>query len=302
MRRTARLVLAAGLALGGGAAVSAPAEAAACSTTSGVTVVVTFPGGRTSTRCAPGDPGSGFAALSGAGFAVTPVQRFPGALCRIDGTPASDPCVNMPPTSAYWSYWHASRGGSWSYSTLGAGSHDPAPGSVEGWSFGSGGAPAVAPPPPIVTPRPTTTPRPSTTSPRPRPSTTTARPRPSTTSPRPRPTTPGALPRPTTPSARPTVVVTADGTPRAAPGPPAPPAPRRAAPPSAATTSASAPAASSTSAAPDGTTTAAEATNADAAAPAAAPASTPWSLVAGALAIAALAVTAFAARRRRATH
>jgi hypothetical protein len=105
-----------------------------------------FDGG-ISVACAPGDPGSGVDALSNAGFGVTGTSRWGLAfVCRINGKPDTDPCINTPPTNAYWSYWHASRGGSWSYSGLGASVYDPPVGSVEGWSFGSGGAPGIAPP------------------------------------------------------------------------------------------------------------------------------------------------------------
>jgi hypothetical protein len=122
------------------AAPAAPASAAACSGTSGVTVVID-----STAYCAPGDPASGLAALQ-AVASVVQVQTQPGFVCRINGAPASDPCVRTPPATAYWSYWHAQPGGSWQYSNLGAASYDPAPGSVEGWSFGSGGRPGIAPP------------------------------------------------------------------------------------------------------------------------------------------------------------
>ncbi|WP_285665834.1 hypothetical protein [Actinorhabdospora filicis] len=130
--------------------VASPAQAAGCTGTSGVTVVVDFTafGGTVERRCALGDPASGLAALESSGFLITGTQRWGKAfICRIDGLPtaANEPCVNTPPASAYWSYWHAQPGGSWSYSTLGATSYNPAPGSVEGWSFGSGAQPTVAP-------------------------------------------------------------------------------------------------------------------------------------------------------------
>ena len=35
--------------------------------------------------------------FTGAGFSLTYVQRQPGFVCRINGQPASDPCVNTPP-------------------------------------------------------------------------------------------------------------------------------------------------------------------------------------------------------------
>lgn len=116
----------------------------ACPRGKGVTVVVDF-GPTTSVKCATGDPRSGLAALTGAGFKVVMVQRFPGAVCRINGIPSrtQEACVVMPPSTRYWSYWHAVRGGRWIYSTSGAASYDPKPGTVEGWSFGAGKPPST---------------------------------------------------------------------------------------------------------------------------------------------------------------
>ncbi|SFQ50539.1 hypothetical protein SAMN05421810_108145 [Amycolatopsis arida] len=127
-----------------GPAAAATTTAGACTGTSGVTVVVDFAelGGGIETRCAPGDPASGLEALTGAGFTYDFVPGYPGFICRIDELP--DPC-NGAPVTAYWSYWHAQPGGSWSYSQLGAGNYDPAPGSVEGWAFGAGQEPGVNP-------------------------------------------------------------------------------------------------------------------------------------------------------------
>ncbi|ATE53872.1 hypothetical protein [Actinosynnema pretiosum] len=142
--------LATALALLWTALVPAPASAAACD---GVTVVVDFGAlGGVRTGCAPGDPASGIAALNSAGFPHAYVPRQPGLVCQISALPS--PC-NGAPASAYWSYWHAPAGGSWTYSSSGAGSYDPAPGSVEGWSFGAGNPPALAPPaPPAPQPQP----------------------------------------------------------------------------------------------------------------------------------------------------
>ena len=171
MRLRLRRALAAAVALVAAAApvlsFPATAEAAACSGTSGVTVVVDFGslGGGVSTRCAPGDPSSGVDALQRAGFVVTPVngEAF---VCRIDGKPAEDRCMVTPPSTAYWAYWHAKRGGSWTFSSAGAGTYNPAPGTVEGWAFGASRKPSVAPPPlPAPSPtRTTTAPRPTATS------------------------------------------------------------------------------------------------------------------------------------------
>ena len=92
-------------------------------------------------------------------------QMFPGSVvCRINGYPESDPCVRMPPADAYWAFFHAKRGGSWTYSSTGVTSYDPAPGTVVGFRFGSGQQPRTAPPEPTATSEPdptktTTTPR-----------------------------------------------------------------------------------------------------------------------------------------------
>lgn len=142
----AALTLAAG-ALAAGAAPAA--QAASCEAGAGVTVVVDFAslGGGVGTRCAPGDPSSGVQALIDAGYRPERARLEAGYfLCRIDGKPASDPCGRAAGSSAYWSYWHARPGGSWSFSNTGAGTFDPAPGSVEGWAYGAGKPPSVAPP------------------------------------------------------------------------------------------------------------------------------------------------------------
>ena len=137
-------VLAAGLVAVGSAA-APPAYAAACTGKKGVTVVVDFTklGGKVKTACDPANPATGLAALTGAGFSYTFVPRQPGFVCTIDKKP--NPC-NGAPATAYWSYWHAKRHGKWVYSSLGAGSYKPAPGTVQGWSFGAGHAPRIPPP------------------------------------------------------------------------------------------------------------------------------------------------------------
>jgi MYXO-CTERM domain-containing protein len=153
--------LAAGVLAGGWlVALAAPAQAAGCQNGGGVTVVVDFAslGGGVQVGCAQGSPASGKAALDGAGFSHDDVVGQPGLICRIDARP--NPC-NGAPTSAYWSYWHAQPGGAWSYSTLGAGGYVPPRGSVEGWAFGAGARPGIAPPrlpAPPPAPKPTTHP------------------------------------------------------------------------------------------------------------------------------------------------
>lgn len=168
VRRLAGTVAATGLALAGLVLAAAPASAAACSGTSGVTVVVDT-GGSISTRCASGDPSSAWKALEAAGFGTTPVQTFPGALCQINGYPETS-CVRMPPASAYWAFFHAKAGGSWTYSSSGVASYNPSPGTVVGFRFGSGGQPGIAPPsaPATSKPAPTTAqPKPTTAAPKP---------------------------------------------------------------------------------------------------------------------------------------
>lgn len=164
-RRVLAAVAVAGLATG----VTPPqAHAADCA---GVTVVVDFGslGGGVRTGCAPGDPASGAAALSGAGFGYTYAARQPGFVCRINGLPADDPCVTTSPPTAHWSYWHAQPGGSWTYSGAGASGRDPAPGGVEGWAFGAGAPPSVPPPAPAPQPQPQPQPQPPAQQPQPQP-------------------------------------------------------------------------------------------------------------------------------------
>jgi hypothetical protein len=146
-RLLAALVLVAGAA-GAAAASSAEAgEVEAAGACDGVWVVVDARkvGGSITTRCASGNPESGLAALKAAGHTYEFVPRVPGMVCTIDRRP--DPC-NGAPSDAYWSYWHAEEGGSWTYASRGAGSRDPQPGEVEGWAFGSGDEPGTSPPAP----------------------------------------------------------------------------------------------------------------------------------------------------------
>lgn len=128
-------------------AIPVPVSAAGCD---GVTVVVDFRGlgGGVQQGCAPGSPASGVAALAAAGFGYTYASRQPGFVCRINEKPGADAdrCVTTSPASAYWSYWHAAPGGSWSYSSQGAATYAPARGTVEGWAFGAGEQPGMAPP------------------------------------------------------------------------------------------------------------------------------------------------------------
>ena len=145
-------VVVVGLLLGAGHATAVPAAAGggACTGTSGVTVVVDFTafGRGVSVSCAPGSQSSGFDALTAAGFQFDQSANFPGAICRIKGFPGpgAEDCQNMPPPSAYWSYWHANSGKTtWTRSSLGAATYQPKPGSVDAWAFGAGTAPSFTP-------------------------------------------------------------------------------------------------------------------------------------------------------------
>jgi len=131
----------------GTVAIPVPAQAAVCSGTSGVSVIVQFPDGHIETGCAPGDPANGIQALTGAGFTYDPVPGQQGAtVCHINGQPAAGEKCWQPPD--YWAYFYAQRGGEWTYSTYGPGNRDPKPGTVEGWKFGGSATnkPSMAPP------------------------------------------------------------------------------------------------------------------------------------------------------------
>jgi hypothetical protein len=190
-------------AAGGLGCLVAPAAAAAeaCPGSTGVTVVVEYGavGSGTSTGCAA--DGGGQTAdrlLKATGHALTYVQRFPGFVCRIDGLPGDDPCVNTPPADAYWGlWWSDGKTGEWSYSSLGAGSLAiPAGGYVAMvWDGSTGTVRPQADPAPHPTPTPSPTPTPTPTK---KPSPT------ATATPTPRPSsTPSASSSPDEPTAAP---------------------------------------------------------------------------------------------------
>jgi hypothetical protein len=165
-----------------------------------VTVVVEFHElGRGSAQSCVADGGGRAAArlLKDAGYALDYVQRFPGFVCRIDGVPADDPCVNTPPADAYWGlWWSDGTTGKWTYSSLGAASLTvPAGGYVAMvWDGSAGtvaptaGAPVHPTPSPTPTRRPTPTPTPAPTPTTPTPAPTTAMPTTDTPTPSPKPT------------------------------------------------------------------------------------------------------------------
>jgi len=122
-----------------------------CSGTSGVTVTVDFTafGGVEQTRCAAGAQTSGITAMQNAGFTPAGTTHYGLAfVCRINNlpSPTQDPCVNTPPPTAYWAYYHALAGATtWSYSSSGASSYKPPLGSIDAWAFGNGATPSLTP-------------------------------------------------------------------------------------------------------------------------------------------------------------
>ncbi|CAM3367314.1 hypothetical protein [Stackebrandtia soli] len=130
-----------------------------CPDGDGVTVVIDFQelGGSTIVRCAPGDQATGHAALKNAGIEIAGTNRWGEAfICRIEGKPgpADEPCIDTPPASAYWSYWHAPNNGNWTYSQWGVMNRKPPPGSFEGWSFSKDRTSTTNPPPRVAPSRP----------------------------------------------------------------------------------------------------------------------------------------------------
>lgn len=130
-----------------------------CPDATGVTVIIDFQelGGTTIVRCAPGPQGTGLDALRNAGIVVTGTARWGlGFICRIEGRPgaASEACIDTPPASAYWSYWHAPNAGSWHYSDWGVKNRKPPAGSFEGWSFSKNKTATTSPPPRLAPVRP----------------------------------------------------------------------------------------------------------------------------------------------------
>ncbi len=150
---------------------AAPARAEACSTATGVTVVVDFNGlgGGVQGACLADGGGEKASVLfEEGGFALTYAQREPGFVCRVAGVPTSDPCVNTSPANAYWGlWWSDGKNGRWTYSSLGAASLRIPDGGYAAFSWDDveGSAePSYAPAPhptQTPTPSPSTSPSPS---------------------------------------------------------------------------------------------------------------------------------------------
>lgn len=97
------------------AALASPAAAAACTGSQGVTVVV-----GTDVRCDADGGGRAASNFTDVGHKLTYATRAAGFVCRVNGAPASDPCVEASPVDAYWAlFWSDGTSGEWVYSSLG---------------------------------------------------------------------------------------------------------------------------------------------------------------------------------------
>jgi hypothetical protein len=131
MRRLAGALLAAGIAtVPLAAAPPAGAQAAQC-----VALVVDRAPGSYSIGCVTWSAGvTGTQVLQRAGHTIE--FRRDGLVCKIDGYPGGACGADA---THYWSYWHRAPGvTSWSYSTEGPATYQPAANSTEGWAYQNG--------------------------------------------------------------------------------------------------------------------------------------------------------------------
>lgn len=100
---------------------ASPAHAAGACADGGVTVVVDNGslGGGIAESCVAGGGGEKAAQLLSVGHSLTRVQRFPGAVCKVDGLPGDAGCVSMPPANAYWGLFWSDGSGGWTFSSTG---------------------------------------------------------------------------------------------------------------------------------------------------------------------------------------
>ncbi|WP_209020562.1 hypothetical protein [Nocardioides sp. 1609] len=144
-----------------------------CPDDTGVTVVVDFQqlGGDPIVRCNPTSTrGTGLDALQGSGIQVEGVQRWGLAfVCRVENRPSAvetlaiegdedyrEGCLDTPPASGYWSYWHAGNNCAWTYSQWGVKNRDFVAGGFEGWSFSLNAGSGDNPRPRVAAVRPGT--------------------------------------------------------------------------------------------------------------------------------------------------
>ncbi|MFS3127947.1 hypothetical protein ACLM5J_06045 [Nocardioides sp. Bht2] len=165
---TATGVLSVAAGLVGVLGTATPAEAAVCSGSTGVTVVVDYNGlgGGTSTGCAAdGGDQRASAIFPGAGFPLQYASRSQGFVCRVTGVPSDDPCTEAAPATKYWSlWWSDGRSGTWNYASQGAGSLRIPEGGYVAFSWHEGTGRAAAP---GVSPTPRTASKPQPNKPKP---------------------------------------------------------------------------------------------------------------------------------------
>lgn len=169
VRRLSRLVASAALAAAAGVVLPAsPSWAATCSGDTGVSVVVDFSklGGGVATGCVADGGGDTAASLFEVDHDLTRVQQYPGAVCKVDNTPADAACQNMPPTDAYWGLFWSDGSGGWVYSSEGVDSLDIPDGGSVAFAWQDGGDrdyPGAAAPQTADEPSPSPSPSPSPT-------------------------------------------------------------------------------------------------------------------------------------------
>jgi hypothetical protein len=160
------------LVVAGAGFVPGPATADGYCSGSGVNVVVDYGalGGGLVKGCDASGNRNAARAFENTRHQLSYAQRQPGFVCRVDGVPASDPCVNTSPADAYWGlYWSDGTSG-WKYSSVAAGSLSLPAGATVAFSWQNGGdadLPGTSPAPPPAasqasptasSPRPTRTP------------------------------------------------------------------------------------------------------------------------------------------------
>ena len=99
-------------------AFTGPAEAKACPAGTGVTVVV-----NSSVGCDKNGGGTAASNFADAGHTLRYAAKEPGFVCRVNGSPSSDPCGKASPANAYWGlFWSDGKSGKWVYASSGVGS------------------------------------------------------------------------------------------------------------------------------------------------------------------------------------
>ena len=106
----------------------------ACLSNAQVWLIVVDDSGTVLANQCVGNPGNGEQALADAGMRIEYGRSR--LICTIDSHPADCPRQF---NGQFWHYWHSLPGQGWAFSTVGAGSHHPPPGSVEGWCYNAPG-------------------------------------------------------------------------------------------------------------------------------------------------------------------